>query len=77
MKSQREGDKLGDWSRMETKALETSADRFQGLREFFCNEQVEYNLTRAGILFKYIGFNKIKYTVNLYDFIFVQPILSL
>ena len=64
MKSQREGDKLGDWSRMETKPLQTSDDTFQGLCEFFCNEQVRYNLTRAGILFKYIGFNKIKYTVN-------------
>ena len=64
MKSQREGDKLGDWNRMETKALQTSDDRFQGLCEFFCNEQVGYNLTCAGILFKYIGFNKIKYTVN-------------
>jgi len=64
MKSQREGDKLGDWSRMETKPLQTSDDTFQGLREFFCNEQVRYNLTQAGILFKYIGFNKIKYTVN-------------
>ena len=52
MKSQREGDKLGDWSRMETKPLQTSDDTFQGLREFFCNEQVRYNLTQAGILFK-------------------------
>ena len=55
---------MGDWSRKETKALETHDDRFQGLREFFCDKQLGFNLTFAGILSKYIGFNKIKYTVN-------------
>ena len=64
MKPQREGNKLGNWSSKETKALETHDDRFQGLHEFFCDKHLGFNLTCAGILSKYIGFNKIKYTVN-------------